>query len=248
MQETTAARDRPRGRKAPLLVGAGVVIFAIAFLAGRILHRQQIGSRGPSPTHVQLKQLGLAMNHYENVHGRFPPAALYGKDGKPLLSWRILLLPYLEQEDLRGLYEQFNLEEPWDGPQNIQLLSKMPKVYGYIPGKAPKPQRNHTFFKVFVGKGTMFEDKEGVHFRDITDGTSHTIMIVEGGEAVPWTKPEDIPYAADEPLRRLATVRLGGFYAAMVDASVLFLTDNVTEAKIRALITRNGGERIDWDF
>jgi hypothetical protein len=82
MEETTASRGRPR-----LLVGAAVVIFAVVLLAWPIWHRQQIGSGGPSPTHVQLKQLGLAMIHYENVHGRFPPAALYCKDGKPLLAY-----------------------------------------------------------------------------------------------------------------------------------------------------------------
>ena len=84
-----------------------------------------------------LKHLSLAMHNCMDSYGQFPPAALYSKDGKPLLSWRVLLLPYLDQ---RELYEQFKLDEPWDGPTNKKLVAKMPAIYSAIPGKAKETQ------------------------------------------------------------------------------------------------------------
>jgi hypothetical protein len=78
-----------------------------------------------------LKQLALAMHNYHDVNGRFPPAASRGADDKPLLSWRVMILPYLEQE---ALYKEFNMDEPWDSEQNKKLLAKMPDIYVPLNG------------------------------------------------------------------------------------------------------------------
>src|SRR5262249_51180323 len=91
---------------------------------------------------ANLKAIAVAMHAYHDEHGYFPPAASYGKDGKPLLSWRVSLLPDLNEGDL---YKQFHLAEPWDSPHNKTLLAKMPKVYR-IPGIGDETS---TFYQVF---------------------------------------------------------------------------------------------------
>jgi hypothetical protein len=193
-----------------------------------------------------LKQLALAMHGYEATNGTLPPAAVYGKDGKPLLSWRVLLLPYLEQN---GLYKQFKLDEPWDGPHNKKLLAKMPRVFA-APTDEKSVKAHETFYQVFVGKGTIFEGKKAMRLQDIADGTSQTLLIVEAGKAVPWTKPEDLPYDPAKPLPKLGGLGFeNGFHGAFCDGSVRFLSHTIREKTLQALVTPNGGEAVnDEDF
>jgi prepilin-type processing-associated H-X9-DG protein len=186
-----------------------------------------------------LKQLALAMHNYLDTYGHFPPQAIYSKDGKPLLSWRVLVLPYLEQDNL---YRQFKLDEAWDGPHNQRLLAQMPKVFA-DPAVASKEPA--TVYQAFVGPGAFFEDKKGLPISEFTDGTSNTLMIVEAAKPVPWTKPQDLPYDPNQPLSKLGSHRPGGFNTAFCDGSVHFLKQNIKESLLRALITRNGGEVID---
>jgi hypothetical protein len=171
---------------------------------------------------------------------------VYGKDGKPLHSWRVLLLPYLDQEDL---YQQFKLDQPWDSPHNIQLLPRIPPAYCPPPGKISTLPAYHTICHVFVGPGTAFEGPRGLKVPDdFPDGTSQTLSLVEAGEPVPWTKPQELPYAADQPLPDLKGIFPDGFRARWVDASSCFVRKDVSEAALRAAITRNGGETIGADF
>jgi prepilin-type processing-associated H-X9-DG protein len=191
-----------------------------------------------------LKQLGLAMHNYAGTYGTLPAAAVYSKDGKPLLSWRVQLLPFIEQE---ALYMEFHLDEAWDSPHNKKLLAKMPKVFA-APTDEKSVQAHETFYQVFVGKGTVFEGKKGMRLQDITDGTSNTLLIVEAGKAVPWTKPEDIPYDAAKPVPKLGGLGFeNGVNAAFCDGSVRFLPRTIKEKTLRAVITPNGGEVLDAD-
>ena len=194
-----------------------------------------------------LKQLALAMNSYESAHKRLPPAVVYGKDGKPWHSWRVLLLPYVEQENLFNLYR---MDEPWDGPNNRQLLAMMPSVYAPVRGQTKEP--HSTFYQVFTGPNTPFEDKKQISIVQLADGASNTILIAEAGEAVPWTKPDDLPYDPEDGLPELGAMfnrrPKAGFHAAFGDGSVFFLEwGKVAEHTLRALITRDGGVKIDWD-
>ncbi|HZV05319.1 MAG TPA: sigma-70 family RNA polymerase sigma factor [Gemmataceae bacterium] len=191
-----------------------------------------------------LQDQMLAMHSYLDVNKHFPPAAIYDKTGKPLLSWRVLLLPYLEED---ALFKQFHLDEPWDSKHNKPLLAKMPKQYAPpLPDKTK--EKYATFYQVFTGKSTIFEGKEGMGIPDITDGTSCTIAIVEAGEAVPWTKPADLPYDDKKPLPKLGGLFTDGFHAALADGSVRFFTPKLTERTLRSAITRNGGEVLGPDF
>jgi RNA polymerase sigma factor (sigma-70 family) len=189
-----------------------------------------------------LKTLGLAMHNYHATYGSFPPAAVYSKDGKPLLSWRVLLLPFLDQQDL---FRQFKLDEPWDGPTNKKLLAKMPEIYA-IP-RAKAKESHATAYQVFTGAGTIFPSPKASRIADITDGTSNTILIVEADEPVPWTKPADLPYDPNKPLPKLGGVTKQGFSTAFADGSARFFKRTIKEATLRALITSNGGEAIHED-
>src|SRR5262249_32600764 len=97
-----------------------------------------------------------------------PPAVVYGKYGRPLLSWRVLILPYVEQGDL---YSQFKLDEAWDSPNNLPLLEKMPAVYALPGSKSRVISPHHTICHVFVGRTTAFEDPLGMRLTDVPDGT-----------------------------------------------------------------------------
>jgi hypothetical protein len=186
-----------------------------------------------------LRQIALAMHSYAEAHDRrLPPAAVFGKDGRPLLSWRVLLLPYLDPEQ-KELYGQFRLDEPWDSPHNLPLLKQMPVVYKH-PGFEATNDPCNTHFRVFVGKGTAFEGAHGLHLKnDFTSGLANTILVVEAAEAVPWTKPDELPYAADQPLPAMGNLwKDTGFYIVLGDCSVRCIEPQDSEAELRKAITR----------
>lgn len=203
-----------------------------------------------------LKQIALAMQDYAEAHdGRLPPAVVRDARGKPLYSWRVLILPYLEHKQL---YQQFHLDEPWDSSHNIGLLSSMPRVYS-TPTDLPVEARSKpssTFYQVFTGEGTAFEGSQGLLLpQDFSDGSATMFLVVEAGEAVPWTKPDDLTYEADQPLPSLGGVftgesrfslfgsnRVKGFHAAMGDGSVRFVPSTARDAALRNAILRNDGQ------
>jgi len=198
---------------------------------------------GRAQSQNNLKQMALAMHNYHDVYGAFPAAAICDKNGKPLLSWRVAILPFIEQDNL---YRQFKLDEPWDSEHNKKLASVVVKVY-QIPGVS-NPADTKTHYRVFQGKGALFDLKKGPRIADITDGTSNTIMIVEANEAVEWTKPEELEFDPDKPLPKLGKQSPDGFQAAFADGSVRFIQMKIKEKTLKALITRSGGEIIGEDF
>ncbi len=161
-----------------------------------------------------------------------------------MLSWRVFILPYIDQQDL---YKQFHLDEPWDSEHNKKLLAKMPKTYASASDE--KTLKDHTtYYQGLVGKGAFFEGKKGFRIADITDGLSNTLMIVEASKAVPWTKPEDIPYDPAKPLPKLAHASPKGFLTCLGDGSVRFISKTITEKTLRNAITRNDGNVLGPDF
>jgi RNA polymerase sigma factor (sigma-70 family) len=184
-----------------------------------------------APMVEALLKLTLAMRVFAEDKGTLPAAAIVGKDGKALLSWRVALLPYLGEDEL---YKQFKLDEPWDSPHNKKLLGKMPTVFG--------DEGNTTVYQVFAGKGTPFEGAKGMRLTDIADGLEDTILLAVAAQPVPWTKPADLPYVAGKPLPKLGGTFKEGFHVAACSGVVRFIPNDFNERALRALITAAGGE------
>src|SRR5262249_21519211 len=145
-----------------------------------------------------LQQIGIALVNYHAAAGRLPRRAIRGKGGETLLSWRVQILPFLEQE---ALYQKFRLDEPWDSPHNLHLMKEMPQVYTRAPWRVTEaPFATH--YQVFAGPGTAFEG-DGPTWDDFPDGRGNTLLVVEAAEAVPWTKPADLDYSPKLPVPQL---------------------------------------------
>jgi prepilin-type processing-associated H-X9-DG protein len=187
-----------------------------------------------------LKEITLALNKFESAHGHLPPPAIRDSNGKPLLSWRVMILPDLGET---ALYQQFKLDEPWDSPHNSALLAKIPKVY-QCPSEPSLVAGNATTYEVVVGAGTAFDpDKpDGVSLAEITDGTANTIGVAESSAPVPWTRPTDIDFGPQGSPPSFGSAHPGGFNAATLDGSVRFIKATVPLETLRALCTRAGGE------
>ena len=189
-----------------------------------------------------LRTIALGLAQISNETGKYPPAVLSKPGGKPPYSWRVAILPFMGQ---MALYQAYDFDEAWDGPNNRKLLARMPAEFRG-PGE-PEDSTSPSYF-VLTGPVGIFSDLEGTASAAIPDGASNTILVVESKKAVPWTKPEDIPIHALTPLPSL-----GGFYgkdaeaafhAAFADGSVRLIPQSLGEVAIRALITRAGYEEV----
>jgi len=219
----------------------GDLPFASAFIGAT---KKVQGTAATARAANNLKQIAIAMHNYHDVHNAFPPAAACDKTGKPLLSWRVLILPYVEEEEL---YKQFKLDEPWDSVNNKKLLAKMPKIYA-IPNKE-LPGGTDTHYRVFVGNGAGFDWLMGDKITNITDGSSNTIMCVTAADAVPWTKPDDLEFdPKKDPTKLFGAVVNDTVQVAMFDGSVRMLKKLPSKETLKALITKSGGEVIGDDF
>lgn len=184
-----------------------------------------------------LTRLGLASYEFYEAHKRYPAAAIINKEGQPVLSWRVALLPYL---GFAELHKQFKLDEPWDAPHNKSLLSKMPDVYAPVGVKTKEPFQ--TFYQVFVGKRTPFESSQGIQLNAVKDGSSFTLMVVEAGEPVLWTKPADLAFDSDKPLPKLGGLFPDRVHAVFLDGSVLAIKQPFDESLFRSAITYDDGQ------
>jgi hypothetical protein len=151
------------------------------------------------------------------------------------------------------LYGQFKLDEPWDSPTNKRLLSKMPRVYG-TPEAIKRAGEGKTYYRGFSHPGAVFQRPLPgqppivLNFGNFTDGTTNTILVVEAGEAVEWTKPDDIDWSPGRPMPPLGAGRAGDqVLVLMADGSVRFFRKTRAETTWRALITYNGNEVVAPD-
>lgn len=248
-------------RRTGVILGLVMLMFVAGLAAVGIIH--QIGWLLTSPEPIigggireaaaraqsqnNLKQMAFAMHNYQEAEKSLPPAAIYDQQGQPLLSWRVLILPYIEQQ---MLYKEFHLDEPWDSPHNLQLLPQMPRIY--TPSYRARNAKPHsTPYQVFVGGGAAFEGKHGLRLPDdFPDGAANTLLIVEAAELVPWTKPADLSFDRKRSLPALGWTPSHGFNAALADGYVrmIGILQRPSETTLRAAITRNGGETLgpDW--
>ena len=186
-----------------------------------------------------LRQIALALYNYEAEYHAFPPAYTVDADGRPLHSWRTLILPYLDQGPL---YNSIDLSKPWDDPANAEAFKIPVLVYCCPSYRGPS---GHTTYLACVGEHACFRRTVPRLISEITDGLSNTLMVVEvpSDRAVLWMSPQD----ADEAF--LLTIRkgsllahTGGMEAALCDGSIRFLSADMPAATRRALFSVARGD------
>lgn len=220
-----------------------VVVVIIIVLILLLLPVLQPSGHGIRPMiRNQLKLIGLALHNYHDAYGTFPPAYVADENGRRLHSWRVLILPYLDQ---RALYEQYDFSEPWNGPNNVKLVTQRPNIYGY-PGQ--KGDATVTAYAAIVGEPCVLRGTEPVAIKDIRDGTSNTLVAGEAvGAGIPWTKPQDVEFDQfthwGDANGFSGGFPVGGAYMLSADGSVHFLSDEAPDKELaRSMFTRAGGD------
>jgi hypothetical protein len=206
---------------------------------------QTLAARHRAISTNNLKQIVLALHSFHDVNGKLTTDIL-DVAGKPLLSWRVQLLPYLEQD---ALYKQFKLDEPWDSKNNLPLLEKMPKVLTSPRVKVKK--KGYTVYQIFSGPGALFDaGKTKYQLANIPDGTSNTLFAVEATKTVPWTKPIDIPFAKDKDLPDFGKAYGKRPLGSMMDGSVRMLNlEKIKPETLKNAIMPDDGNSLgeDWN-
>jgi hypothetical protein len=221
------------------------------------------GSRWParrSSCQNNLRQLGIALHIYHDTYGSFPPAYIADANGRPMHSWRVLLLPFLEQENL---YKQYRFDEPWDGPNNGLLAKMYPEMHPYRCPSDPDtdPPSGMTSYLAVVGPETVWPGAKAISLAKIKDGASNTLLVVEShNTGIHWMEPRDL-HTTQMPMQVNPTQGQGicschgayqdqgrGTMAQFVrcDGSVSALDNDTPPATLRALLTIAGGEEVDF--
>jgi hypothetical protein len=190
-----------------------------------------------------LKQIGLGFHNHHDTFTTFLPPHInpraYDDQKRPRFSWRVALLPYLERADL---YNQYNFDEPWDSEQNKKILNQMPDLF-----RTPGDEGTNTRYQIVVGPGSAFEPgQRETRIRDFRDGASNSLLVAHVGadKAVPWTKPEDVPFDPANVRAMFGSVGEALQFAA-VDGSVHAIRADAPEELLRNLITPSDGQIID---
>ena len=202
----------------------------------------------------RLKLIALALHSYHDVYGSFPPAYIANEDGRPMHSWRVLILPFLEQQ---SLYDQYDFDEPWNGPNNSKIAAVGPDLF-HCPsecaercGDTSEEHSSMTNYVAIVGPTAAWPGSRPACFKDFTDGTSETVLVVEvANSGIHWMEPRDLHVLQMAPNINPPTGQgissyhadFGGAQVAFADGSVHFLSIDITPEVLRALLTRAGGE------
>ncbi len=236
-----------------ITIAVGVVWFLVydGILHGPGHHRAQLRIQCRN----NLKQIGLALHNYHDAYNSYPPAYVADEHGRPMHSWRVLLLPFLDEEKL---YKEYRFDEPWNGPHNITLQDRIPHIYS-CPGYqfelrkskiASDYSRRLTNYVVIDDPTAIFDGEKGSTNDEITDGTSNTIAVVEVHQhAVHWMQPEDI--TPDEMMLEFIASRdeertnhRDGMQVLLADGSARKLEPDLSREILKALLTKAGGEKV----
>jgi Protein of unknown function (DUF1559) len=229
---------------------SGLILCGLAMFGfGCCLFNPDMGSRESSRRAScmnSLRQIEVALHSYHADYGSFPPAYIANANGKPMHSWRVLILPYMEQQ---ALYERYNFNEPWDGPNNRKLHNVIMKSY-CCPSRSDKQPKTETNYVVVVGPQTMWPGDKATKLTDVKDGTSNTIMLVEFHDSgIHWMEPRDLhtvqmPMAINAPRGQgICSLHPHGANAILADGSVRFLSDKTPPDALRAALTIAGSEK-----
>ena len=234
-----------------LAVSVPVVLVCGGILAALLIPAVQGGREAARLANCQsnMKQIGFAMQMYHTKFGHYPPAFVADKDGKPMHSWRVLLLPYLGEQ---ALYDQYNMNEPWNSPHNMALANRMPAVYRCPSGA--KSATNITSYAMLVGPNAISTGPKGRSNTEITDGLANTIMVVEtDGNNINWLSPSDLDVETkafdltENDGKEISSQHPSAANVLFADGSVRILTKGSDPDNIKAMTTINGAEQTTPD-
>ncbi len=250
----TTIENEKRKRLSLLEIGAIVAILAI--LISLLVPAVTSSTRGGHPRadcKNNLKQIAIALHSYHDAFGTFPPAIVYDQQGRAAHSWRVLILPYLEEQ---SLYDRYQFDEPWNGPNNSKLQDMMPNTYHcpsfYKLETSSTPLGQHlsrlTNYVLITSPDGAFHSDHFTTIESFTDGLSFTLLTAEVRQhAVHWMAPEDV-----SPTQLLTDLRLsrdedssnhaGGLHIGLADGAVRWIPHNTLEADLHGLTTINGSE------
>lgn len=230
------------GQSVTMAIESEIGVAGSSMLAGVLLPAIQSARLIPRrmSTSNNFKQVMLAMHNFHSAYNKLPAPAITDEDGKPLLSWRVAILPFVEEQ---ALYQQFHLDEPWDSEHNLPLSKKLPAVYASPGVRLPAGE---TVIHAVVGKDMGLRPVDRTAFRDFLDGLSNTILIIETAPefAVPWSKPADVEIDLADPLAKFKGTPKKGFNISLGDGAVRFLADTIDPDLFKAMLTRAGREVI----
>lgn len=230
----------------------GVTLLAGGLVVALVLPALQFPrtSRLP-PCSNNLKTIALALHHYHDVYGSFPPAYTVDANGDKLHSWRTLILEFFDE----SLYAQVDLSKPWDAPENYYLSTNAPGSYRhplYHCSSDRTTAKTSTTYMAVVGPNCAFEGERPVKMSEILDGTSNTIMVVEvTGADVNWMEPVDLDVQQmhmriNSGPTEISSAHSGGANVVLVDGSVHYVEETTEPKVLRELLTRDGGERVNY--
>jgi prepilin-type processing-associated H-X9-DG protein len=249
-----------RSRSLMEALGATSVLFCLCGLMLPVVDDTRGAARRMQCSN-HLKMISLALHNYHAVYSSFPPAYIADADGRPMHSWRVLILPFIEEQ---RLYDQYRFDEPWDGPNNRALATRMPGVYG-CPSHTygPRGAQNMTSYAAVLGAETAWPMDQGRKLSELTDGSSNTLLLIEShGGPTHWMQPQDLMLeeavaALDSPKREdYGHIQDGFFYnagfgrnIAMADGSVAFAASLPQDAAMKLLGVANGASSpSDWSY
>jgi len=228
-----------------IVVGVGL----ICGLCVPLIQSAREAARRASCQGLRLGIIEMALVYYHDKYGCFPPAYIADKQGKPMHSWRVLILPFLGYDDL---YKKYDFSEPWNGPKNSLLAKEMPPYY-----RCPSVTNSNlqvTNYVAVVGPGTVWPGRDSVSWKGITDGSSYTIMLVAVADSdINWMEPRDMSF--DQAILGVNVDRKSGISSnhpggagyAMADGSHRFRYNGTSTETLRAMLTIAGGETIEED-
>ena len=235
------------GRTRPLmilLVGCGLFSGLVLALFPRVRMAETVG-RFPQCT-SNLHNIGVALEAYRQEYGCFPPAYVTDDAGRPMHSWRVLILPQMGEP---LIYESYNFDEPWDSPNNRKWAEFIPTFYRCPSDDDPTSATNYV---VVVGPDTAWPGRESTTDEDFSDGAENTLLLVEVADSgICWTEPRDL-HVTQMPLRinpragqGISSRHAGGVNVLYADGAVNFLPDGLSSKTLRAMLTRDGAEKVD---
>jgi hypothetical protein len=229
-------------------------VFVLRYVSPTMITMQNNRQRAQSIRSIE--KIAAALNAYAADHGTYPPPRINGPDGRPMHSWRVLILPYLGEQEL---FNQYDFDLPWDAPSNAELAYTIPNAYRSVGSGGFGTEAGYS---LITGPGTLFPPAPPRGFRalgprDVVDDPGQTLLVVESvplaNSFMSWTEPADLDAAVMQgviggsPGREIGGTSQGGAVVATVDGRGHFLSDQTSALTVMALITIAGGEPLPSD-